>query len=176
MPPLSAPNPEQLAVWRTFLRAHALLTRRLEAELLVAHDLSLASYDVLVQLAEATGQQLRMSELAERVLLSPSGITRLVDRLQRAGLVRREACASDARGTFTVLTGAGLRRLREAAPTHLRGIAEHVIARLDPGELQRLRALLEILVVPLVDPADAGRSAGESRAAGDQRQGALLEQ
>ncbi len=77
----------EMAAWRTFLRAHAVLVRRLEAELVAEHDLPLASYDVLVQLSEAPQQRLRMTELADRVLLSRSGLTRLVDRLVRDGLV-----------------------------------------------------------------------------------------
>ena len=83
---------------------------------------------MLVQLVEAPERRLRMSELAERVLLSRSGLTRLVDRLEREGLVRREACDDDARGLFTVLTDDGLARLREASPMHLRGVAEHAWA------------------------------------------------
>src|SRR5687767_3327298 len=94
----------ELTAWRTFLRAHAQVTRRLEADLVAEHDLSLPTYDVLVQLSEAPDRRLRMTELAERVLLSRSGLTRLVDRLEREGLVHRQACPSDARGTHAVLT------------------------------------------------------------------------
>ena len=88
------------------------LVRRLEADLLAEHQLPLASYDVLVQLVEAPDRRLRMTELAQRVLISRSGLTRLVDRLEREGLVRREACDDDARGLFAVLTEAGFQRLR----------------------------------------------------------------
>ena len=98
---------EELAVWRMLQRAQVRITRRLESELLVAHDLPLASYEVLMQLAEAAGRRLRMNDLADRVLLSRSGLTRLIDRLQREGLVTREACPDDARGLFAVLTDAG---------------------------------------------------------------------
>jgi DNA-binding MarR family transcriptional regulator len=139
VPRLSA---EQLAAWRTFLRAHARVTRRLEADLIVEHRLPLAMYDVLVQLVEAPDHRLRMTELAERVLLSRSGLTRLVDRMEREGLVRREACESDARGLFAVLTDAGFARLRAASGTHLRGIDEYVIGRLTPEELAQLGQLL----------------------------------
>src|SRR5687767_11095724 len=100
--------------------------RQLEAELLAEHQLPLAWYDVLVQLAHAPGRRLRMAELAERVLLSRSGLTRLVDRLVREGLVVRDSCSSDGRGVNAVLTEHGLTRLRAAAPTHLRGIGEQV--------------------------------------------------
>ncbi|MCW2714887.1 MAG: regulatory protein MarR [Frankiales bacterium] len=142
-------------MWRTFLRAHATIVRRLESELLQEHDLPLASYDVLVQLSEAPDRRLRMTELADRVLLSRSGLTRLVDRLVREGLVMREAYAQDARGTLAVLTDAGLDRLRDAWPTHLRGVVQHVTGRLTQREAVRLGALLAKLVdddVPGVVP------------------------
>ncbi len=129
-------------MWRTFLRVHASLTRRLEHDLIVEHDLPLASYDVLVQLAEAPQGRLRMTDLAERVLLSRSGLTRLVDRLAADGLVERQSCLSDARGTFTVITDAGRARLRGAAPTHLRGIQDYMTSRLEADELDTLGDLL----------------------------------
>ncbi len=136
--------PEQ-AAWRAFLRAHATLVRRLEGELVAEHDLPLPSYDVLVQLSEAPARRLRMTELAERVLLSRSGLTRLVDRLVRDGLVERQACPDDARGTLAVLTEAGLERLRTAWPTHLRGVAAH-LGRLTPQEVEQLTVLMGKLV------------------------------
>jgi DNA-binding MarR family transcriptional regulator len=142
----SALTPADLTAWRTFLRAHATVVRRLEAELVAEHDLPLASYDVLVQLSEATDRRLRMTELADRVLLSRSGLTRLADRLEREGLIERKACPSDARGTLAVLTPAGLARLRAAWPTHRRGVAEHVTGRLSAAELVRLRELLTKLL------------------------------
>lgn len=146
MPVRTGLSAVESTAWRTFLRAHAQVVRRLEHDLLAAHDLPLASYDVLVQLSEAPGHRLRMTELAERVLLSRSGLTRLVDRLQREGLVCRQACPSDARGTHAVLTDVGLDRLRAAWPTHLRGVAEHVTDRLSADELTTLSALLGRLV------------------------------
>lgn len=138
----AVPSAAELTAWRAFLRAHAVIARQLEAELVVAHQLPLAWYDVLVQLAEAPDGRLRMTELAERVLLSRSGLTRLVDRLAAEGLVTRAACPSDARGAFAVLTEAGRARLRAAAPTHLRGIAAHMTGRFSPAELEALRHLL----------------------------------
>lgn len=136
----------QMTAWRLFLRVHAVVTKRLEADLLAGHGLPLASYDVLVQLVEAPLRRLRMSELAERVLLSRSGLTRLVDRLEREGLVRREACADDARGLFTVVTDAGVARLREASPTHLHGVLDHAMGRLDEEEARDLALLLARLL------------------------------
>ena len=125
------PNRDELAAWRAFLRAHAVLTRVLETELLAEQDLSLAAYDVLVQLAEAPEHRLRMTELADAVLLSRSGVTRLVDRLERGGLVSRCPVENDGRGVAAQLTDAGLSRLRVASRTHLAGVARHFAARLD---------------------------------------------
>jgi DNA-binding MarR family transcriptional regulator len=136
----------ELGAWRSFLRAHAQVTRKLEAELVADQDLQLPSYDVLLPLAEAPGRRLRMTELADRVLLSRSGLTRLVDRLEKDGLVERAACPNDARGTHAVLTDAGLDRLRVAAPTHLRGVAEHVTSRLTEAELAQLQHLMAKLL------------------------------
>ncbi|MEO3888172.1 MarR family transcriptional regulator [Nonomuraea sp. B5E05] len=133
---------DELAVWRMLQRAQVRITRHLEAELLVAHDLPLASYDVLMQLAEAPEWRLRMNDLAERVLLSRSGLTRLIDRLQRDGLVAREACADDARGLFAVLTERGEARLAEATPTYLRGIRTQFLDMLGPDEIGEVRSML----------------------------------
>lgn len=163
--PRTRPSAAELAVWRHFLRAHALVVRALEAELLAEQDLPLSWYDVLVQLAEAPERRLRMTDLADRVLLSRSGLTRLVDRLAAAGLVRRVRAEDDARGTYTVLTPEGLSRLRQAAPVHLRGIAQHMTGRLDPGELQALGAALAKV-------ADA--EAADAEAAAADRAGAAL--
>ena len=137
---------DELLAWRNFLRAHATVVRALESELMAEHDLPLASYDVLVQLSEAPDRRLRMTELAERVLLSRSGLTRLADRLEREGLLHREPCPSDARGTLAVLTDAGLARLHAAWPTHLRGVQEHVTQRLTAQEIAQLSVLLGKLV------------------------------
>ena len=158
-------TPSQMLAWRTFLRAHAVVVRRLEADLLAEHGLPLASYDVLVQLVEAPERRLRMTELAQRVLLSRSGLTRLVDRLEREGLVRREACESDARGLFAVLTDQGYERLRRATPTHLRGVGDYAVGRLDDDEARALTELLEGLLEGLVDGGEAA-AAPRQRAAG----------
>jgi DNA-binding MarR family transcriptional regulator len=136
------PSTEEVAVWRSFLLAHARLIRTLEAELGVAGAIPLATYDVMVQLTEAPERRLRMTELADRVLLSRSGLTRLVDRLERDGLVRREPCPDDARGMYAVLTDAGVDRLRSAARVHLPGVAEHFVRRFNRQELTRLGQLL----------------------------------
>jgi DNA-binding MarR family transcriptional regulator len=139
--PRSGPTREQLAAWRAFLRAHASITRALEAELVAEQELSLASYDVLVQLAEAPERRLRMTELADAVLLSRSGVTRLVDRLEKGGLVARCPVESDGRGVAARLTDAGYNRLRTASRTHLLGIAHHFAGRLDESDLRMLERI-----------------------------------
>jgi DNA-binding MarR family transcriptional regulator len=131
-----------MRAWRALLQAHAHVTRVLEAELDAAHRLPLASYDVLVQLAEAPNRELRMSELADAVLLSRSGLTRLVDRMEREGLVARRSCPSDARGTLATLTPAGLDRLRAASGTHLKGVGRHVLSHFSRAEQEQLAELL----------------------------------
>jgi DNA-binding MarR family transcriptional regulator len=143
----------QLLTWRRFLVAHATVVRRLEADLQNEHQLPLASYDVLVQLVEAPEHRLRMTDLAARVLISRSGLTRLVDRLEREGLVHREACDSDARGLFAVLTAAGFDRLRRATPTHLRGVGEYAVGRLDEDDVARLGEILARMLGREHDPA-----------------------
>ena len=148
IPVRQRPATAELAVWRAFLRAHAEVTRRLEADLVAEHGLPLASYDVLVQLVEAPGRRLRMTELAEKVLLSRSGVTRLVDRLERDGLVLRETCPSDARGLYAVLTDAGYERLRTASGTHLRGVCSYVTGRLSAAQLAALGDALDALLAP----------------------------
>jgi DNA-binding MarR family transcriptional regulator len=133
--PRLAPTDPRLDAWRAFLSAHARLVRRLDEELRAEHGLSLAEYDTLFQIASAPGRRLRMHELAERVLLSRSGTTRLIDRLESDGLVVRWACSSDARGAEAALTQAGLHRLRTASATHLRGIEDYFLDNIPPADL-----------------------------------------
>lgn len=147
-------------MWRSFLRAHAHITRVLETELLAAQRLSLASYDVLVQLSEAPGRRLRMTELADAVLLSRSGVTRLVDRLERGGLVARARVDSDGRGVEAVLTQLGFDRLRAATGTHLSGVARHFVGRLEADELAGLGATCGRLAEANGKPTDATFGSG----------------
>lgn len=140
------PSDWRIGVWRAFLRAHAGVIRELERELATTAKLPLSWYDVLLHLAEAPGRRLRMADLADRVLLSRSGLTRLVDRLQGEGLVRREPSPEDARGTFTVLTPDGYERLRQAAPVHLDGVQRHWLSSFSDAELELLGVLLNRLV------------------------------
>lgn len=142
---LSATDP-RIATWRRFLVAHARLERLLDDDLRAEHDLSLAEYDALLQLAEAPGRRLRMHQLADRVLLSRSGVTRLIDRLVGDGSVERDPCVTDARGAEAVLTPAGLSRLRNASLTHLRGIEDHFVAAIESGDLASVdRAMRDVL-------------------------------
>jgi DNA-binding MarR family transcriptional regulator len=137
-----SPHDPRLAAWSAFLRAHARIVRRLEAELEAEQDMALTDYDVLVQLARADERRLRMSELADRLMLSRSGATRLVDRLVAAGLVERVTCDDDRRGQWASLTDAGHERLRQASPTHLRGVGDHFLDRLSADELEGLGRIL----------------------------------
>ena len=133
----------EVRVWRGFLQAHARLARRLDEELRAAHGLPLSSYDVLTTLDSAPERRLRMRELADAIVLSRSGLTRLVDRLVRDGLVAREECEEDARGAFAVLTDAGRRRLLDARPTHQEGVRRLFFSALEPGDAERLSAVWE---------------------------------
>jgi DNA-binding MarR family transcriptional regulator len=137
-PAALAPDDPRLRSWRAFLEAHARVSRRLDEELRAEHGLSLAEYDALLQLAEAPDHRLRMNQLADRVILSRSGITRLIDRLEVDGLVTRAHCKSDARGAEAVLTPTGSERLRGAARTHLRGIDEHFLSIVASADLNVL--------------------------------------
>jgi DNA-binding MarR family transcriptional regulator len=125
--PTPTPDDPRLGAWRSFIQANARLLRRLDDELQETHGLSLAEYDALLQLVNAPDRRLRMSVLAERVLLSRSGITRLVDRLVAAGMVERSACVTDARGAEAALTTKGLDTLRTASGTHLAGVQRYFL-------------------------------------------------
>ena len=124
--PIAEDDP-RLSSWRAFLHAHARITRRLDEDLQANHGLSLAEYDALLQIATSPGRRLRMNLIAQRVLLSRSGVTRLVDRLVAEGAVERMACTTDARGAEAVLTADGLARLRKASRTHLAGIERYFL-------------------------------------------------
>lgn len=140
--PLTASDP-RLNTWRDFLHAHARLLRKLDEELHEAHGLSMAEYDALLQLANAPERRLRMSVLADRVLLSRSGITRLVDRLVADGMVIRSACTTDARGAEAALTTAGMDRLRSASRTHLDGVQAYFLGVIEEDDRAAMQRALE---------------------------------
>jgi DNA-binding MarR family transcriptional regulator len=138
------PDAERLAVWRSFLSAHATITHALERELIDERGLPLTWYEVLLHLNEAGGR-LRMAELSDGLVLNKSSLSRLCDRMEASGLVRRETVPEDARGVYAVLTKQGREQLRRAAPTHLRGVNEHFASQLtdtDVAALQRVFAKL----------------------------------
>ena len=124
--------------WVGFLRAHHVLVAELDDELRSRHGLPLTSFDVLAQLDIAPGGQLRMSDLADAVLLSRSGLTRLVERLENKGLLERRECTEDARGAYAVLTHDGRTLLAAARRTHLAGVRTRFLERFDREELQSL--------------------------------------
>ena len=134
-------NREELGAWRGLLRVHARMTKALDAELLREHGLPLSSYEVLLFLADAPGGRLRMSELADGVLLSRSGLTRLVDRMERDGLLRRERCPDDARGFLATITPKGRALFQRARRTHLDGVRERFLRHLSDQDLEALGAL-----------------------------------
>jgi DNA-binding MarR family transcriptional regulator len=140
------------AVWRMLLAVHSRLLGRLDAELQAAHAVSLNDYEVLVHLSEADGFALRMAELAERLVVSPSGLTRRLDGLVREGLVERQACISDRRGMLAVLSSAGRAVLKEAAPTHVAGVRRYVFDSLDRKQLRQLTIGLAAVSQSLATP------------------------
>lgn len=131
--------------WRLFVETHGLVFGRLTDELKAEIGLPMTWYDVLLHLQEVPGQRLRMHELAEAVVISKSGLTTLVDRMEEAGLLRREPPAHDRRAIEVALTDAGRRRFEEASAIHSRGINEHFISYLNKSEGQMLARILERL-------------------------------
>jgi DNA-binding MarR family transcriptional regulator len=144
---LPLPDDPGMLAWRVFLTAHSTIIRQLEAELERHESLALSDFDVLAQLHFAGGT-LRMRDLADSVLLSRSGMTRRVDRLEAAGYVERAACETDRRGSMAHLTDAGRSRMLQALPVHIQGIADHFLAPLGSDDLAAIRATLAKLVPP----------------------------
>ena len=135
----------EIEAWAGLLRAHASITRRFNAELVSEHGLTLNDYEVLLVLAHAPERRLRRVDLSGRVLLTPSGITRLLVGLERSGYVERASCESDARVTYAQLTDGGLDKLRDAAKTHVADIRSLFAERFSGEELETLRDLLRRL-------------------------------
>jgi len=143
---------EEQATWRTLLSVNTRLQSRLDAELQAAHGISLHDYEVLVELSEADGRCLRMADLAERLVVSPSGLTRRLDGLVRDGLVERRACTSDRRGMLAVLSAAGRDTLVRASPTYVAGVRHYVFAPLDRKQLRQMTTGLQAIGEALVTP------------------------
>lgn len=145
---ISRPEPDpfdagEFAVWRGLMRLHETIVRELDRRLTEAHDMPLGQYGVLITLVGAPDSRLRMGELAARQLVSPSGMTRAVAKLERGGLVAREVDPRDARSFYTVLTDEGLRRLREAQVTHHAVVRELYLGRLARSDRSALAKLIE---------------------------------
>lgn len=155
---LSSPTRKQLVEWRVFLETAYALIDILDAELQSERGITLRWYDALVQLEEAE-RAVRMNELADRILFSKSGLTRVIDRMEEAGLVRRERSATDRRVVNVVITERGLEALQEARAVHRRGILEHFAQHLDDPELSALADSLE-KVRDHVRPLRPGRISG----------------
>jgi DNA-binding MarR family transcriptional regulator len=137
----------QLESWIAFLRSHSAITRELSAQLQREHGLTLNDYEVLLLLSRAEGGRMRRVDLAQTILLTASGITRLLEGLERAGFVCKETCASDARVSYAKLTEEGATKLVEARVTHLRGVDELFLSRYSGSELTTLAELLGRLPV-----------------------------
>ena len=144
---------QDLTAWLRFLRAHAAITRELSSRLEALHELTLSDYDVLVQLYFAEGRRMRRIDIARSVLLTASGITRLLDGLESCGLVSKERCESDARVAYAVLTKAGVKKVEAAQESHLADIEELFGAQFTPEEREQLAELLGRL--PLAHTAEA---------------------
>ena len=140
----------ELRAWQALLHAHHDVVDRLDEELRVQHGVTFSEYDVLLRLGRAPERALTMGELAERTMLSPSGTTRLVDRLVATNLIRRRPVPDDGRVTLATLTPAGVKLLRAAARTHLRGIREHFTGRLTGRQLEQVVSALETIAGPHV--------------------------
>lgn len=142
-PPKACLSPLELGAWRGLLRAHAHLVKALDGELEQVHGLPLTSYEVLLYLDAADDGRMRMCDLASCVLLSRSGLTRLIDRLEREGLVARHSCEQDARGAYARLTESGHAKLATVRPTHLDGVRRHFLRHFDEAELDQLAGYWE---------------------------------
>ena len=145
---------ERLTAWKLFLESYRRVLDTLDDELQSGRGLSLTRYDVLVQLFGAADHRLRMNQLASRILLSKSGLTRLIDRMEAEGLVERASSPNDRRGSFAVLTPRGEQVFREAAPLHLDGIHKHFACHLTAAEAKTLAKAFEKIRGPLLSAAE----------------------
>jgi DNA-binding MarR family transcriptional regulator len=147
---------DKLEAWRLFLRSHSTITRRLDADLIAAHGLTLRDFEVLIYLSRAPEGRMRPSDLTDMVILTRSGVTRLLAGLEEAGLVRRDTCPDDRRVIYATLTEKGQAKLKAAHPTHLQGVGELFTDRFDEEELDTLRRLLQNLPITAADAPHCG--------------------
>jgi DNA-binding MarR family transcriptional regulator len=136
--PTTALSEAETKAWVGLLHAHATLVKQLDAELMAAHGISLSGFEVLWRVAAADNGRLRMTDLAELVMLSPSGLSRLVDRLETEGMIERVACPTDGRAINATITDGGRRRLAESQGTHSEGIRRTFLAHFDEDEIGQL--------------------------------------
>ena len=167
--PLNALSPEEFALWMGFLQAHATLARELDADLRAAHGLPLSDFEILLGLGRGSCERMRMAALADSVLLSPSGLSRAVERLQARGLVRRVPCTEDRRGAFAVLTETGVEVVRAAEATHAAGIRRYYLDRLSRDEQAMLAEIWQRLAprgagCAISDPAECEKARRASAA------------
>jgi len=155
MEPVRWLDDDEMRAWRSLVAVSTRLFERLDAELREEHDLSLADYEILANLSEAPSRQLRMSQLADRAMVSRSRLTHHVNRMEAEGLVTRQACPTDRRGAFAVLTAAGMARVEAAAPTHLRGVRRLFVDHLSGAEVPTVADALAQVADALV-PAGRG--------------------
>jgi DNA-binding MarR family transcriptional regulator len=177
--PLADLSSEEFAIWTGFLQTHAALARELDADLRTAHGLPLTDFEILLWLANRPCEGMRMTALADTVLLSPSGLSRAVERLETRGLVQRVPCTEDRRGAYAALTEAGSDLVRTAGATHAAGIRRRFLDRLTPEETRLLTAIWDRLLADSqqtgawsgtpasgTDEARTGASAGKTRRSG----------
>ena len=145
------PDERRMRAWQSMLLAYSALFHQLDRELEQATGMPLQWYEVLLRLYRAPGRRMRMQELVDAMFFTPSGVTRLIDRLVEAGLVRREKCASDRRGTFATLTDEGIARFREAGPLHLKGIQQHFGRHVSDEEADHIAEALERIIGNLAE-------------------------
>jgi DNA-binding MarR family transcriptional regulator len=155
-PPIWLSESEQQA-WRIMVAFHTRLMARLDAELQASESMSLRDYEVLVHLSEAEGSALRMAELAQRLFVTPSGLTRRLDGLVRSGLVRRQVCHQDRRGTLAVLTPKGRAALERAAPAHVASVRRYVFDPVDARQTQQMATTLQAMYTALDATAGSER-------------------
>jgi len=144
-------TPTENKAWRNLQRAQSNISSTLDRDLAAEHGLGLADFDVLNYLAESAQKSARMSDLAKNVLLSPSGLTRRLDGLVKAGVVERRRCQSDGRGQLAVLTQQGMSKLEEMRPAHVRSVRKHFINLVSAEQLQQLIDILDGLEVVKLD-------------------------
>lgn len=139
---VTSTDEQRMAAWRAFLLTYSTVLRSLEQEMEDEQGIPLSWYEILARLDDAEGGAIRMQELAESVLLSRSGLTRLIDRMEVAGLVERRPCPEDRRGTFAVITTKGKATFKKAVPSHIDGIQQHFLRYLDLFDVQALHRVL----------------------------------